>query len=976
MDRHHSPSPKRAPSTVTSTIERIFVDWDHPALPAAASLLAQTYASDRSIPMSDVAVAVPGGRAGRRLSELLLDEAMRRGLPLAPPRVVTIGALPELLIEPARPPADPILALVVLARALREEDPAGLAEVFPATPLLEDFAGWTSLAANVMRLHREVSGGGHQFADVARLCSSGDLLHDDQGRWATLAAVQARYQALLGGLDRSDPDLARLDPESRPRGDAPGDIWLLGVVEVPRVTRGILERFSGRIRAVVHAPESEASSFDPFGAVLPPAWANREIPIDDEVLRIADRPGNQSWEVVEQLVMLDGAYAPEEITVGVPDADLVPYLERRLEEAGAPARYAGGVPLPRTAPYRLLEAAADYLRDGSWDAFATLRRHPDVPGSGYAADLGRLDKFHADHLTGHVSRGLPGNPSEQNPLAEALSTLERRDLVGRLRGRKRLSEWQEEILGFLAECHGGRALDRDNPGDRRLLAALEAIRAVAAAFHNLPFPFDEQCGSSSAIRLLLDAARGQAIPEEPDSAAVELLGWLEMHLDDTPVALIAGLNEPFLPESVSADAFLPDRFRSVLGLADNAARYARDAYQLTALLNSRERVCLIAGRLNATGDPLRPSRLMLACGGERLARRVHWFAGGGEAAEAREPAGIECEETAPPRRSSFRLPPELEIRLDPPAAMSVTDFRAVLNDPYLYALERHLRLRALDDSARELDGLAFGSLAHRVLQSFGHSAEARSSDLEEVTGRLDLLLDGEAARSFGDVAVPAVAIQIEQLRARLHAFGDWQTAHVRAGWEVVVVEGSPAGEPPADGRGATLIAELDVDGEPMPIRGRIDRIDRHSGTGEWLILDYKTSDGGDSPEKTHRSGRGDARGWCDLQLPLYRHLAATLRDPRGFALIPTAAGSDVKVGYILLPRELGKTGGSIAEWSEADLEDADRCAERVVRVVRRGVYTFDPELASRYRAGPLAPLLGLRQLVAAEDEDEESEVVR
>jgi len=51
---------------------------------------------------------------------------------------------------------------------------------------------------------------------------------------------------------------------------------------------------------------------------------------------------------------------------------------------------------------------------------------------------------------------------------------------------------------------------------------------------------------------------------------------------------------------------------------------------------------------------------------------------------------------------------------------------------------------------------------------------------------------------------------------------------------------------------ATLTTVLDVPGEaPMPIRGVIDRVDRHERTGAWRIIDYKTGERGAGPLETH-----------------------------------------------------------------------------------------------------------------------------
>ena len=121
---------------------------------------------------------------------------------------------------------------------------------------------------------------------------------------------------------------------------------------------------------------------------------------------------------------------------------------------------------------------------------------------------------------------------------------------------------------------------------------------------------------------------------------------------------------------------------------------------------------------------------------------------------------------------------------------------------------------------------------------------------------------------------------------------------------------------------------FDVDGRPILLRGRIDRIDHNERTGEWAVFDYKTSDRGEEPEKTHRKGRGDDKRWVDLQLPLYRHLLPALRDGNGAPIVPPDALDRVRLGYILLPRDLTSVGEKLAEWSPEELASADDAARR------------------------------------------------
>jgi len=98
------------------------------------------------------------------------------------------------------------------------------------------------------------------------------------------------------------------------------------------------------------------------------------------------------------------------------------------------------------------------------------------------------------------------------------------------------------------------------------------------------------------------------------------------------------------------------------------------------------------------------------------------------------------------------------------------------------------------------------------------------------------------------------------------------------------------------------------------LAGRIDRVDLHQTTGQWRVLDYKTSERAEKPETTHRK----KDEWIDLQLPLYRLLVQSL-----------GIEGDVQLGYVHLPGDLSAVGASIAKWSDAELESANTTAREV-----------------------------------------------
>jgi ATP-dependent helicase/nuclease subunit B len=956
-----------------AAITREFLSWEKPFLPAAAGALADHYARGGDLRMDEVTLVVPGMRAGRRLKELLLVEAESRDLRLIPPRVITIGQLPELLYTPVLPAASGALSRRAWALALRELPEDRLTTIFSSPPPVTDLRGWASLARIVMTLHDAIAGAGLRFGEVMGCCSEG-LLFDDGERWEVLAEAQRAYEQHLTTFGAGDVGLQRIGALQRGDLARPGGLWLCGVAEMPPIVDRMVRAVAGagaRVYALVHAPHTVADKFDALGCVLTAAWQRCDVPLRDEQIAVCGRPADQAREVVRFLDSLGGGYAADEVVVAVPDEELLPHLEQQLTEAGVPVHLGKGQPVERSRVLRLLEAVAAFMDGRRFEAGAALARHPDLGGwlksssadspggtpvrDGHDGWIEAFDEHFSETLAARLPAGARrGGSRAAKAIDRLFRDLDDERHLGRLAGRRLLAEWAPQILDLLLDTYGSQRLDRNRPGDRRLLDALRALKRAAADLLALPAAADEQCGAAAAIGILLDEVAGEAIAPDADQAAVEILGWLELHLDDAPVAIVTGFNEAFLPESTGAHAFLPNSLRAALGLVDNERRYARDAYQLTALLRSRERVRLIAGRRTGRGDPLRPSRLMFAVPGAEVAKRVKRFYGNdaGSAAESRLNSAGGSEAAL----SSFNLPPEVRLTAPEPFHhLSVSRFREVLADPYLFALRQLRRLEPLDDSARELDGMAFGNLAHEVLESFGLSPVAESADAGEIAAHLDGLLDGYASERYGSDCLPAVRLQVEQLRARLRAFARWQSEWRAAGWSIAGVEcRTPEGG-----------TSFPVDGEPFTISGRIDRIDHHPELG-WALFDYKTGDAGDSPEATHRKGRDKV--WVDLQLPLYRHLLAEVRDAGGSAPYRPADGGEVRMGYILLPRDSERVGDCLADWSNDQLEAADEQARQVVRELRHNIFHYDATLITPWSAGPLAALLGLGYLESASDE--------
>lgn len=898
-------------------IAREMLDWSEPALPQAVGWLARNHARDGRFDLRELVVAMPGAEAGRRLLELLVAESHQRGWLFTPPRIVTPGSLPELLYPAQKPLADELVQQLAWVQVLRSTDAARLLPLVQQPPAADDLTAWLALARMLAQLHLELARDAFNCGDILKHGRDLEAFNEPE-RWKLLAELQQRYLDVLDGLELWDIQTARLEAIKRRECRIEGRILLVGVVDLNRSQRQMLDQVADRVTALVFAPRSFADRFDDHGCVVAEKWQGVTLGVTLDQIEIADGPGEQADAVVRTLHGWNGRFAADEITIGVPDPKLVPYLRQRLDEAGVPARHGAGTPIERSGPYQLLAEAADFLDRRRFRDLAVLVRHPALARwllrSGVERDwLTPLDSYYADHLPAELNRKSLGSDTNAADVRHVQGKVQA--LLSSFAGPpKPLNDWAAAILELVTTVYGGKPLDDTVAADRAVIRACDTIQNVLQQHRQVPPQLAPSVTGAAALRLLLSQLDGELIPPPADAAAIELLGWLELPWDDASALIVTGVNEGIVPKSRRGDMFLPDALRRRLHLEDNARRFARDAYALSLLAALRRPLKILAGRRSADGDPLVPSRLLFACDDAELARRTRSL--------LRQPQSRQRillpGSLRPGQAGDSRLPVPPPMALAQPiTALRVTELRDYLACPYRYYLRHRLKLRALDDWAEELDGAGFGNLLHDVLRDFSRSETADSESGDAIREQLYLTLGQLSAARFGQEPLPAVCVQIEMLRLRLEKFAGLQAEWRRRGWKIREVERSFAeGE-----------VTFDADDGPISLIGRIDRIDVHERTGEVAVLDYKSSDSAKSPDQMHRQGPVADKQWIDLQLPLYRYLVRSLGLPE-----------PVQLGYVLLPKDIDKTAFEMAAWTAEELDKADAAARAVVRGIRAGQF--------------------------------------
>jgi hypothetical protein len=268
------------------------------------------------------------------------------------------------------------------------------------------------------------------------------------------------------------------------------------------------------------------------------------------------------------------------------------------------------------------------------------------------------------------------------------------------------------------------------------------------------------------------------------------------------------------------------------------------------------------------------------------------------------------------RENGFVLPP-VDENAKIPNAMSVTAFKTYKQCPYRFYLGNILHLEHLDDSDNELPASTFGTLIHKALEEFGSDEATKNlEDADEIFQVVRKTFEKLSAAQFGKDPKPAVLFQIELAKQRLAHFADKQAEWRGKGWEIIDTEKSFSVDD-----GIKIC-------EGMALKGKIDRIDRKikDGTVEYTVLDYKSGDNAEQPDKAHLKGKEDSKEWIDFQLPLYRYL---LQEKGGYE-------GTISLGYFTLPKD--NTGGvKLAKWNEDGNEGYNDTAIEECRGIAKAI---------------------------------------
>lgn len=908
-----------------------FLDWKKPIAQVVAEFLTEQLAKAGGVlDFSGQVVIVPTREAGRRLETALLEAAEKTGAAgFFSPQVLTPDACLQLLAGPAAV-APRAVALLALATVLREMPEEELARLLPKLPEQRNWEWALPLAEMLLALRAAVSDS-VRFPDCAAV--AGLPGHPEAARWRDLAEVERRYRRLLerhGWVDASDH---RQRVANRPVAPAEWrKVWLAGLPDPnPLLPEALVQMDAVPVVPLVAAPEKLRAGFDEWGRTQTDFWLRKKIEWEDFAAQV--RLVATPMVLAEQMAALlpKGNSSGEWTSIGLLDGELESLAAAAVRRVDGTAYNPAGMPMRRHGWLVWLRLWRGFLENDEIRVAGELLRFPGmarllVPESLLRDVLAQLDEVCAAHLPDRVADARRFcDPEEKHPeLAKALEGLSRmrEEFLGR-DWRGALERWLPRLAGRMPEAFAGNEMVWE-----RLQEALEDLRRAEQMRPELD--------AIAGLDLLLRQVDVQALTREWGEGEVPLLGWLELFWDDAPQVLLAGMNEGQVPETITADPFIPGSLREKIGLRTNDDRMARDVYQLQKILAQRAggtgRVDVLVLQSNTQGDPVRPSRLLLQCAEEDLPERVRYLFRDPEPPRAEPGWEVGWRWTPPARKEKWSRLCE---------KISVTSLAGYLDCPFRFYLENVLEMETFDAGRREMDALVFGTLLHDALEAFGREETLRDSEDE---GAIQMFLEERLTvrvrELFGPEQPLAVLVQAEAAVNRLGVFAREQARLRREGWRIFAVEQK---------FDALLGGPFFLEEGGVELRGKIDRVDQHPELG-WRIFDYKSSAKAANPEEAHLArareipwppeyaraevmnakGGLEPRVWRSLQLPLYH---ALWRQVKG------AAHREVETAYFNLPKAREDAGVQVwAGYDEALAERARGCVAGVTADIRRACF--------------------------------------
>ena len=500
-----------------------------------------------------------------------------------------------------------------------------------------------------------------------------------------------------------------------------------------------------------------------------------------------------------------------------------------------------GMPLHLSPPGRFLRHVADlFVRKLDSEALLTLLKHPLTHSGGDR----NIHQLNTQRLELQVRRdGLP------YPDADGVLRLSQKT-VSRSKKPNQMDAWAIWVGAHFAGIETGQdkpledwvadhlavataIADGSNPAEESALwlrkSGEEARTVMANLTENAPYG-GEMSASDYADLVSALLQQGEIRDSDTPHPDVMIWGTMEARVQGADLIIMGGLNDSTWPEAPPPDPWLNRQMRVQAGLLLPERRIGLSAHDYQQSIAAPE-VCLTRAIRSDEAETV-PSRWL-----NRLGNLLNGLPeqGGDEAWKAMIKRGDHWLHQARAMEAVDRVEPAIRPSPRPPRAarphaLSVTEIKRLIRDPYAIYAKHSLKLRALNPLVQSPDAPVRGIIVHEIMENFIKSVTADPAKLTK-----SHLLDTASAVLEAEAPWPAARIM---WLTKIERIADWfiENEIRRQSYS------SPAAFEKA-AKGSHVFPDLG-----FTLTGYADRIDR-TDDGDILIYDYKTGAPPSKPEQ-------------------------------------------------------------------------------------------------------------------------------
>ncbi len=912
--------------TIVFTFDQLF-------LQKTADLILDNCSGNNYFDLSELTIILSSKRSQRRLLEILSEKCTNKNILLSPPIFLTPKSFCKVFAEqfvniPIASTIEQTIAWVNAAGKCEE----AINSILVKSNKLPQERDFFRVAQLIMPLHKTLSGENLSIDQISRSPLIEDF-EEEKKRWLAIAEIEKEYHNELEKNNLIDPYKAILKAinlaDSNPK-PVFNNLFAVNVVDSFNLFGKALQTQNENLTIISYG---DKEYFDDLGFLKTtnPKLENDLINFQINSIRFLNSPNEQADEILNIISDHTENRGYGDFVISAPDSQTHRPTIQVLESASIKCHNAAGISFKETETGCLLSSLADCLeKDGcEMESFFELINHPLIENLIIKNfKINSIELY--NKLSNKIFRKVCKHKieiidektfhffnDEQYPLIKQIPEFILQEIISPLSIKSKIIDWPNKINNVFKKIFAPTFILPNNNNISVHQDALDKWMQLSDEIVSSRIPWNESCDGKTAILRFQSLLKNTALIPKPTGPVIDITGWLEIALDDSPIIIVAGFNEGIVPEKFSADPFLPNSLREKLNLPNYNSRFLRDKYLTKCITEKTGNSYFIAGRRSAENDPLKPGKIFFCRDFENQAKILKQF----YAPEKNEQKNNELETQSIKNadcnqhfgsinmHTSLEIPKDHELNTNFLNSLSVTAINDYLTCPFKFYLKRIQKIYAPDVFSNELEGLDIGNIIHHIIYKnieFIHSEENDDTTAQMLIEDLNNTL----IELYGKPLNPIIQIQQENLVRRLKAFVP-AFRGIFTGWEIMKNdENTNMAE-------YTIFPELEIDGEKVRIKGVVDLIEKNN-ENIFRIIDFKT---GSTAKRKNDVFASKKEQWKDVQLILY---ALWFSQKYGF---------EPEIAFFNIPPDAEKIKYETIEFEDEEIEKAISFVENILKTI-------------------------------------------